>query len=239
MPDDKPVLSSELQAMKDELKEFFAKEINKVAQDVQGANHTIEGVNKRLSTLTDRVQHLEVNPSKNKDDDDDWLEDDDEIIFGSDGEPDMAKTRAEKVRRQRLRKNKTGMGGTKHRRTTGNDDPYAKVKFTIPSFHGRYDAEEYLDWEMTVEQKFASHLVPDQHRVRQATSEFKDFAIIWWQECAQLNIQPDSWDALKIAMHDRFVHASYKRDMHKKLQRLDQGDMSVQEYYAELQKVMV
>ena len=110
MPDDKPVLSSELQAMKDELNEFFAKEINKVVQDVQGANHTIEGVNKRLSTLTDRVQRLEVNPSKNKDDDDDWLEDDDEIIFGSDGEPDMAKTRAEKVRRQRLRKNKTGMG---------------------------------------------------------------------------------------------------------------------------------
>ena len=92
---------------------------------------------------------------------------------------------------------------------------------------------------MTVEQKFASHIVPDQHRVRQATSEFKDFAIIWWQECAQLNIQPDSWDALKIAMRDRFVPASYKRDMRKKLQRLDQGDMSVQEYYAELQKGMV
>ncbi|XP_039787907.1 uncharacterized protein LOC120654436 [Panicum virgatum] len=239
MPDDKPVLSGELQAMKDELKEFFAKEINKVAQDVQAANHTIEGVNKRLSTLTDRVQHLEVNPSKNKDDDDDWLEDDDEIIFRSDGEPDMAKTRAEKVRRQYLRKNKTGMGGTKHRRTRSNDDLYAKVKFTIPSFHGRYDAEEYLDWEMTVEQKFASHLVPDQHRVRQATIEFKDFAIIWWQDCAQLNIQPDSWDALKIAMRDRFVPASYKRDMRKKLQRLDQSDMSVQEYYAELQKGMV
>jgi hypothetical protein len=92
---------------------------------------------------------------------------------------------------------------------------------------------------MIVEQKFSSHLVPDQHRVRQATSEFKDFAIIWWQECAQLNIHPDSWDALKIAMRDRFVPASYKRDMRKKLQHSDQGDISVQEYYAELQKGMV
>jgi hypothetical protein len=36
-----------------------------------------------------------------------------------------------------------------------------------------------LDWEMMVEQKFSSHLVPKRHRVRQATSEFKDFAIIW------------------------------------------------------------
>jgi hypothetical protein len=53
-----------------------------------------------------------------------------------------------------------------------------KIKFSIPPFMGSYDAEAYLDWEMMVEQKFNSHLVPKQHRVRQATSEFRDFAII-------------------------------------------------------------
>ena len=73
------------------------------------------------------------------------------------------------------------MGGThNHNHQQGNqnrvpNDPYAKVKFTIPSFLGHYDAEGYLDWEMTVEQKFSAHLLPEQHRVRQATSEFKDF----------------------------------------------------------------
>jgi hypothetical protein len=46
-----------------------------------------------------------------------------------------------------------------------NDDPFAKVKFSIPPFNGSYDAESYLDWEMTVEQKFSSHLVLEQHRV--------------------------------------------------------------------------
>jgi hypothetical protein len=48
----------------------------------------------------------------------------------------------------------------------------------IPLFYGLYDAEAYLDWEMTVDNKFNSHLVSEQYRVRQATSEFKDFAII-------------------------------------------------------------
>ena len=81
------------------------------------------------------------------------------------------------------------MGGVHHHHHQGNnhrvlDDPYAKIKFTIPSFSGHYDAEGYLDWEMTVEQKFSAHLVPEQHRVRQATSEFKDFAIIWWNGLA-------------------------------------------------------
>jgi hypothetical protein len=76
---------------------------------------------------------------------------------------------------------------------------------------------------MTVEQKFSSHLVPEQHRVRQATSEFKDFALIWWNELATLGLQPHTWDELKTTMHQRFVPPSYQRDLRKKLQRLDQG----------------
>jgi hypothetical protein len=80
--------------------------------------------------------------------------------------------------------------GSQHRQHGNNnrapEDPYAKTKFTIPSFLGQYDAEGYLDWEMTVEQKFSGHLVPKQHRVRQATSEFKDFAIIWWNSLADV-----------------------------------------------------
>jgi hypothetical protein len=52
-------------------------------------------------------------------------------------------------------------------------------KFTIPSFVGSYDLEEYLDWEMVIEQEFNFHLVPEIHRVTHTTSEFKDFAEIW------------------------------------------------------------
>jgi hypothetical protein len=92
---------------------------------------------------------------------------------------------------------------------------------------------------MTIEQKFSSHLVPKQHRVRQATNEFKDFALIWWNELATLGLQPHTWDGLQIAMRQRFIPPSYQRNLRKKLQRLDHGDMSVQDYYAELQKGMI
>ena len=134
----------------------------------------------------------------------------------------------------RLNRNRHGMGGGGNH--NGNNDPFAKVKFSIPSFAGAYDAEAYLDWEMSVDQKFTSHLVPDIHRVRQATSEFKDFALIWWHELVNLGNDPQTWDSLKTAMQDRFVPPSYKRDLRHKLQRLEQGNMSVQEYYQELQK---
>jgi hypothetical protein len=86
---------------------------------------------------------------------------------------------------------------------------------------------------MTVEQKFNSHVVPEIHRVRQATSEFKD------NELVNQQLQPDSWARLKYAMRNRLVPPSYQRDLLKKLQCLDQDSMTVQEYYQELQKGML
>jgi hypothetical protein len=74
---------------------------------------------------------------------------------------------------------------------------------------------------MNVDNKFSSHLVAKQHRVRYATSEFKDFAIIWWNELSSIRLQPDTWDRLKATMRERFVPPAYQCDLHKKLQHLD------------------
>ena len=149
-------------------------------------------------------------------------------MFDEHGNYDEAATRDLRLRCH-LRQNTEGMGFRAPHRHQGNnnhvfDDTYAKIKFTIPSFLGHYDAEAYLDWEMTIEQKFASHLVPEHHQVRQATSEFKDFAIIWWTGLVGDGRAPMTWHHLKVAMCDRFVPPSYHRQLRKKLMHLDQGD---------------
>jgi hypothetical protein len=86
-----------------------------------------------------------------------------------------------------------------------------------------YDAEAYLYWEVTVDSKFSSHLIPEQHHVRYATSEFKDFTIIWWNELSTLHLQPDMWDRLKAAMLERFLPPAYQRDLRKKIATLRSG----------------
>jgi hypothetical protein len=108
-------------------------------------------------------------------------------------------------------------------------------KLTIPFYSGFYDGEKYFDWKMDVEQEFNSHQVPEKHKVKYATREFKDFAQFWWRELGNLHQQPQSWDRLKEAMHDHFIPLSYKH----KMQRLEQGNMSVQEYYVEFQKCAI
>ena len=250
------VSQGQLQSVLDRAREEMTEAVNKAITD--GINklnlgNQIERIDKRLSKMTDTVNTLaevattltgkltEVenrvkihedeagsNAGGNRKDD---------TVNDATFDADDAAIRAQRLHR-RLQQNTQGMGG-QHRQQGNNyrapDDAYAKIKFTIPPFSGQYDAEGYLDWEMTVEQKFSGHLVPEQHRVRQATSEFKDFATIWWNSLTADDI-PVTWTQLKEAMRDRFVPPSYHRDLRKKLQRLEQGDKSVQDYYGELQK---
>ena len=107
-----------------------------------------------------------------------------------------ARRRAEDAHnRNRLNFNRHGMGG--------NNDPFSKTKFKIPPFSGSADPEAYLDWEMAVDQKFSSHQVPEEYRVKLATSEFTSFALFWWNDIynnvnANANAQiPQTWTVLK------------------------------------------
>nr|XP_025877451.1 uncharacterized protein LOC112936983 [Oryza sativa Japonica Group] len=91
--------------------------------------------------------------------------------------------------------------------------------------------------EIAVDQKFAYHEFPENTRVRAATSEFTDFASVWWIEHGKKNPNnmPQTWDALKRVMRARFVPSYYARDLLNRLQQLRQGAKSVEEYYQELQ----
>jgi hypothetical protein len=82
------------------------------------------------------------------------------------------------------------------------NDSFAKIKFKIPSFNGKYDPAAYLDWELEVEQKISCHDIPANSQVKAAISEFTDFALIWWREykIKHPTTIPTTWDHLKAAM---------------------------------------
>jgi hypothetical protein len=98
MPDDVPVLSSEFQEMKD-LVTQTVNAMNALQNDIRSIHHAVERVDKRVSTQTDRVEQIEINPpkpddnkNKEEDDDDGFLEIEDDVVYGSDGLPDNIKT---------------------------------------------------------------------------------------------------------------------------------------------------
>jgi hypothetical protein len=176
---------------------------------------------RNVNNLVTRIEQLEHRPPPHRADD---VDADD---FG-DEDAD-----ADGYARRRLNFNRRGMGGN----IQGNNDPFAKIKFSLPPFAGNVDPEAYLDWELAVQQKFDSHNVPAEHRVRLATSEFTNFALFWWSDLCNANnaaAVPQTWNALKQRMKSRFVPPYYQRDLRLKLQTLKQGDKGVEAYYQEL-----
>ena len=120
-----------------------------------------------------------------------------------------------------------------------HNDSFAKIKFKIPSFNGKYDPAAYLDWELEVDQKFSCHDILASSQVKTTISEFTDFALIWWREYIQKHPPPTTWTQLKAAMRHRFVPSYYARDLLEKMQCFRQGQQSVEDYYQDLQKGMI
>jgi hypothetical protein len=110
---------------------------------------------------------------------------------------------------------------------------------SIPPFSGDRGPEDYLEWEMRMDQIFATHYYTEEKRLQLATVEFTGYVLIWWNQILRMRTRPTSWSGMKDLMRHRFVPEHYKRDMYNKLQQLTQGTKSVDEYYKEMELLMI
>nr|KYP34480.1 hypothetical protein KK1_044554 [Cajanus cajan] len=88
---------------------------------------------------------------------------------------------------------------------------------------------------MKVEQIFTCHQVGEERKVPLATLAFQGQAMYWWtalvRERRLHNDPPITyWNDLKSAMRRRHIPSYYSRELMEKLQRLQQKNMSVEEY---------
>ena len=114
------------------------------------------------------------------------------------------------------------------------DDGLGKPKFSIPSFEGSTDPEEYLTWELKIEKLWRLHDYTDEKKVKLAASEFDGYALRWWDSIVQNRREDNelpvlSWREMKAIMRDRFIPTNYLRYVYDKLTQLKQGTMFVDE----------
>nr|KYP34616.1 hypothetical protein KK1_044415 [Cajanus cajan] len=88
---------------------------------------------------------------------------------------------------------------------------------------------------MKVEQIFTCHQVGEERKVPLATLAFQGQAMYWWtsleRERRLHNDPPITyWNELRSAMRRRHIPSYYSRELMDKLQRLQQKNMSVEEY---------
>ena len=136
--------------------------------------------------------------------------------------------------------------GDRHHREDGHHQE-AKSQFSfvkVPNFSGDSDPNVYLDWEAKCEQIFKAYGVHEDQKVKIASLEFLDYAMKWWHSIVMdigYNKRPPvvSWDDLKECMRLRFVPPHFRKDLLLKLQRLQQGTLSVDAYCKELETLLL
>jgi hypothetical protein len=222
-------IDNDLQVINEKIGHMEAAQISNNTK-LAGLETTVGRVDKSLAAILKRFDDLHAKVNNQHRQEEEHNAENSRAEYSAD-------TEDEDRARRRRRQNRRGMGGARPREVHNNDNAFSKIKFKIPSFDGKYDPDAYLTWEMAVEQKFTCHDFPENACVRAATSEFTDFASVWWIEHGKKNPNntPQTWDALKKVMRARFVPSYYARDLLNQLQQLKQGTKCVEEYYQELQ----
>ena len=101
-----------------------------------------------------------------------------------------------------------------------------------------------MEWEKKVELVFECHNYSELKKVKLAAIEFSDYAIVWWDQL-MLNRRRNgersvsTWEEMKAIMRKRFVPSHYYRDLYRKLQRLVQGNKSVEDNDQEMEVAMI
>ncbi|XP_071912327.1 uncharacterized protein [Coffea arabica] len=129
-------------------------------------------------------------------------------------------------------------------RSKHGDDQLKGIKLKIPTFQGKSDPETYLDWERKIELIFDCNHYTEPQKVKLAAIEFTDYAAIWWDQLRikqRRNEEPTirTWEELKRIMRKRFIPGYCHRDLHHKLQTLTQGNMTVEDYFKEMEMAMM
>ena len=88
------------------------------------------------------------------------------------------------------------------------------------------------------------HTLSNQIYVNLASVEFSGYALTWWNQIQENQLvlgydHINTWDEMKRVMRRRFVPSSYQRGFRNRLQTLRQGSKSVNDYFKEMELLLV
>ncbi|XP_048228311.1 uncharacterized protein LOC125369575 [Ricinus communis] len=115
-------------------------------------------------------------------------------------------------------------------------------KLELPEFDGSSDPENFLDWVRRMESVFDYKDFDDRRRCKMAVLRLTKLVGLWYDNLKAKRRREEkekieSWEKLKKKMERRWVPREYEQDQYVKLTRLTQGDLSVDEYVREFERL--
>ena len=62
-----------------------------------------------------------------------------------------------------------------------------QVNVSIPPFNGRFRPALYIEWELDINNIFASHNFDERKKVKVAGGSLTGYALVWWSEYCRLH----------------------------------------------------
>ncbi|XP_048226279.1 uncharacterized protein LOC125368728 [Ricinus communis] len=136
--------------------------------------------------------------------------------------------------------NTASSGGNPTYRNFQEED--RSFKLELPEFDGSSDPENFLDWVRRMESVFDYKDFDDRRRCKMAVLRLTKLAGLWYDNLKAKRRREEkekieSWEKLKKKMERRWVPREYEQDQYVKLTRLTQGDLSVDEYVREFERL--
>jgi len=130
------------------------------------------------------------------------------------------------------------------RQDSGNQASTNDFKIEIPEVEGKLDPEDFLDWSHMVEKDFEYKDIPEDKEVKLIALRLRKYASLWWTNlCAERVREGKSkirtWEKMKWKLKARFLPPTYVQDCYSQLHHLNQGNLSVEEYTREFEKLVI
>ncbi|VFQ83159.1 unnamed protein product [Cuscuta campestris] len=129
-------------------------------------------------------------------------------------------------------------------RARNPDKSASDFKVDMPTFEGKNDLDDFLEWLETVERVFDFKNVSEEKKVKLVAFKFRKYASTWWTNVTirrrRENKSPvTSWNKMRALLKKKFLPENYIRENFSKLQHLRQGSRSVEEYNREFEELLL
>uniref|UniRef100_A0A2N9FZ08 RNA-directed DNA polymerase n=1 Tax=Fagus sylvatica TaxID=28930 RepID=A0A2N9FZ08_FAGSY len=144
----------------------------------------------------------------------------------------------------RAHSHSSGESTPPHPRFVRNSRPGFDMKVDIPDFEGKMQPDDFIDWLTTVERIFHFKDVPENRKVKVVAIKLRKHASIWWEHLKRQREREGreritTWAKMKRELKRKYLPDHYKQDAFMKFHNFKQRELSVEEYTAEFDHLMI
>ncbi|VFQ96419.1 unnamed protein product, partial [Cuscuta campestris] len=137
----------------------------------------------------------------------------------------------------------SGVPSPTMRRNNQEKSP-SDFKVEMPTFDGKDDPDDFIEWLETIERVFDYTEVPEDKKVKLVALKFRGYASTWWTNTTTKRKREGkaavkTWTKMRALLKKKFIPTHYIRENFARLQHLRQGNWSVEEYNREFEELLM